>query len=660
MHEHGGGKGNEGAPSGPTVVLIGQPNVGKSVIFGRLTGKYAVVSNYPGTSVEVTTGQLRIGEKTFTVIDTPGINSLHPHSDDERVTRDILLERQPDVIVQVADAKNLSRALTLTSQLLECGRPLVLCLNMSDEAEQAGVHIDTRELSRLLGIEVIPTVAPEGEGLAALKRALLVPRTGTPLIAYGREIEKGLARIGALLPEHAGCARALGLMFLAGEPGLEAWAARTYGAETLANIRAIAAETGGRLVQLPEMVILKTRRARVQIIVTRHLRQAARGRSPLAETLGRWTREPATGIPIFIVVMFALYYFVGLIGAGVLVNLLEKDLFAGHVNPLVVRLFALVPWPFFQRMFAGEFGLITMGLTYALALVLPIVGTFFLAFGLLEDSGYLPRLAIMSNRLFRLIGLNGKAILPMVLGLGCDTMATMTARILESRKERFIVTLLLALGVPCSAQLGVILGLANFISLRGFALIILAVGGSMLLVGWLASRFVPGAPSDFIFEIPPLRLPRLGNIAMKTWLRIVWFLREATPLFLMGTLALFLAAESGLLGLLERGLAPLIQGWLSLPVETTKVFILGFLRRDYGAAGLFALATANPPRLSVNQTVVALTVITLFVPCVANFLVIIKEQGIKRALAIIGFITPFSFVVGGLINWTLILFGIKL
>ena len=182
----------------------------------------------------------------------------------------------------------------------------------------------------------------------------------------------------------------------------------------------------------------------------------------------------------------------------------------------------------------------------------------------------------------------------------------------------------------------------------------------MLLVGWLASRFVPGAPSDFIFEIPPLRLPRLGNIAMKTWLRIVWFLREATPLFLMGTLALFLAAESGLLGLLERGLAPLIQGWLSLPVETTKVFILGFLRRDYGAAGLFALATADPPRLSVNQTVVALTVITLFVPCVANFLVIIKEQGIKRALAILGFITPFSFFVGGMINWALTLFGIKL
>ena len=184
-------------------------------------------------------------------------------------------------------------------------------------------------------------------------------------------------------------------MFLAGEPGLEAWAARTYGAEALASIRAIAAETGARLVQLPEMVILKTRRARVQIVVTRDLRQAARGRSRLAETLGRWTREPATGIPIFIVVMLGLYYFVGLIGAGVLVGLLEGDLFGEHINPLVMRLFALVPRPFFYRMFAGEFGLITMGLTYALALVLPIVGTFFIAFGLLEDSGYLPRLAIL-------------------------------------------------------------------------------------------------------------------------------------------------------------------------------------------------------------------------------------------------------------------------
>jgi ferrous iron transport protein B len=304
MHEHR----HERVPgSGPTVVIVGQPNVGKSVIFGRLTGKYAVVSNYPGTSVEVTTGQLRVGERSFTVVDTPGVNSLHPHSDDERVTRDILLERRPEVIVQVADAKNLTRALTLTSQLLEFGRPLVLCLNMIDEAEQAGVRIDVPELSRLLGITVIPTIAPEGEGLAALKRALLAPRTGTLIVRYGRVIEERLERIATLLPRHRDCARGLGLMFLAGEPGLEAWVGRTYGAETLASVRAIAAESSTRLVQPPEMVILKTRRARVQIIVDRHLRQGGRSGSRLAETLGRWTREPATGIPIFLAVMLGLY-----------------------------------------------------------------------------------------------------------------------------------------------------------------------------------------------------------------------------------------------------------------------------------------------------------------------------------------------------------------
>jgi ferrous iron transport protein B len=257
--------------------------------------------------VEVTTGHLQVGERSFTVIDTPGINSLHPHSDDERVTRDILLERQPEVVVQVADAKNLTRALTLTSQLLEFGRPLVLCLNMIDEAEQAGVRIDVPELSRLLGITVIPTIAPEGEGLAALKRALLAPRTGTLIVRYGRVIEERLERIATLLPRHRDCARGLGLMFLAGEPGLEAWVGRTYGAETLASVRAIAAESSTRLVQPPEMVILKTRRARVQIIVDRHLRQGGRSGSRLAETLGRWTREPATGIPIFLAVMLGLY-----------------------------------------------------------------------------------------------------------------------------------------------------------------------------------------------------------------------------------------------------------------------------------------------------------------------------------------------------------------
>jgi ferrous iron transport protein B len=646
--------------AGPTAVLVGQPNVGKSVIFGRLTGKYANVSNYPGTTVEVSAGVITLGDRKFNIIDTPGVNSLHPHSEDERVTRDILLEKRPDVIIQVADTKNISRALVLTSQLLEFGLPLILCLNMADEADQVGIAIRQEELSDTLGIDVIRTVAPEGEGMTKLTSAILSPRRGDARTRFSPFMERHIDAVGSLLEDHRHCARALSLMLLGGEPGLEEWVGCTYGSETLAAVRGHIDEVNRRFVRPTGLIILKTRQAEVRKLTNRVVEQGLHRRSRLAELLGKWTREPLTGFPIFLVVMLALYYFVGKIGAGVFVDFLEGDVFGRYVNPAAERLVSQVPWEFFQRMMVGDYGLVTMGLTYAVAIVLPIVGTFFLAFGLLEDSGYLPRLAIMSNRLFRVIGLNGKAILPMVLGLGCDTMATMTARILETRKERLIVTILLALGVPCSAQLGAILGLTMHVSTAGFLTVALVVFAQLVLVGFVASRVLPGRKADFIFEIPPLRFPRLSNIVVKTYLRVVWFLREAIPLFLLGTLFLFLAAESGLLVVMEKILSPLTTGWLSLPPEVTWVFILGFLRRDYAAAGLYNLVRTDPPVLDANQVVVALVVITLFVPCIANFLVMVKEQGAKKAVAIVGFILPFAFFVGGLLNWALRLLHIRL
>jgi ferrous iron transport protein B len=641
-------------------VLVGQPNVGKSVIFGRLTGKYANVSNYPGTTVEITTGTVSLGERTFTVIDTPGVNSLHPHSEDERVTRNILLDRRPDVIIQVAATKNITRALILTSQLLEFGLPLILCLNMSDEADQAGIGIRYKELSRLLGIDVIRTVAPEGEGLAALKKAILSPSAGAPQATFSPYIERRVDAVSALLDSHGYCSRSLSVMLLSGDPDLRKWVECAYGEETRKRIGTIVREVERHFRQPTSLIVMKTRQAEVKRLVSRIVKKGERRHSFLGELLGRWTREPATGFPIFILVMMGLYYLVGAIGAGVFVDFLEGTVFGGYINPAVISLVDHIPWKFFREMLVGDYGLITMGLTYAIAIVLPIVGMFFLAFGVLEDSGYLPRLAIMSNRLFRVIGLNGKAILPMVLGLGCDTMATMTARILETRKERLIVTILLALGVPCSAQLGAILGLTMHVSTAGFVTVALVVFSQLIIVGYAAARILPGSQSDFIFEIPPLRMPRISNIVVKTYLRVIWFLREAIPLFLIGTLLLFLAAESGLLSILEKALSPITTGWLSLPPEITWIFILGFLRRDYAAAGLFDLVRVDPPVLTANQVVVALVVITLFVPCIANFLVMAKEQGIKKALAIVAFILPFAFLIGGLLNLFLTVFNITL
>jgi ferrous iron transport protein B len=288
--------------------------------------------------------------------------------------------------------------------------------------------------------------------------------------------------------------------------------------------------------------------------------------------------------------------------------------------------------------------------------VLPIVGTYFIAFGFLEDSGYLPRLSVMMNRVFKAMGLNGKAVLPMVLGLGCDTMATMTARILDSRKERIIVTLLLALGVPCSAQLGVILAMLGGISLGAAGIWLAVVIGTVFLVGYLSAKVIPGQASDFLLEMPPLRKPLLGNIIIKTLARLEWYLREAVPLFFLGTFLLFVMDLLGILAWIESAAAPVIQTFLGLPREATAAFIMGFLRRDYGAAGLFLLAREG--QLDTIQTLVSLVVITLFMPCIANFFMIIKEQGWRIALGMAVFILPFALLLGGILNWTLRLLNV--
>jgi ferrous iron transport protein B len=289
-----------------------------------------------------------------------------------------------------------------------------------------------------------------------------------------------------------------------------------------------------------------------------------------------------------------------------------------------------------------------MALTYAIAIVLPIVGCFFLIFGLMEDAGYLPRLAVMSNRIFKTVGLNGKAVLPMVLGLGCDTMATMTARILETEKDRTVVTLLLALGVPCSAQLGVILGMFSGLPISYFMIWIGLILIILFVVGYLATRVIPGESSDFIMEIPPLRIPQLSNVMVKTLARIEWYLKEAVPLFILGTLILFVLHKANILILLEKVTTPLIVYCLGLPAKVTEAFIIGFLRRDYGAAGLFVLAKDG--QLNPHQILVSLVTITLFIPCIAQFFMMVKERGLKKAIWLSVVIFPIAFGVGGMLN----------
>jgi ferrous iron transport protein B len=277
---------------------------------------------------------------------------------------------------------------------------------------------------------------------------------------------------------------------------------------------------------------------------------------------------------------------------------------------------------------------------------------------MLEDSGHLPRLAIMVNRIFKTIGLNGKAVLPMVLGLGCCTMATLTTRILETKKERIIVTFLLALAIPCSAQLGVIMGMLSSISPMATLIWVGVLVVVLFLAGYLASIIVPGDPSDFILELPPIRMPKLKNIFMKTIGRIEWYLKEAVPLFVLGTLILFTADKTMLLKLVEKAGSPIVVNLLGLPPKTTEAFLIGFLRRDYGAAGLFTMQKAG--LLTPVQVLVSVVTITLFVPCIAQFFVTIKERGMKTAVIMLCIVFPFAVLTGAVLNFGLNAFGITL
>lgn len=632
------------------VVLIGNPNVGKSALFGALTGTYVTVSNYPGTTVEVTHGQATLDGRRTSVLDTPGTASLLPASEDERVTRDILLRAEAQAVVLVGDAKNLERTLCLAAQLAEARVPFVLCLNMMDEAEAQGLRVDLALLARRLGVEVVPTVAVRHQGLGRLREALSRARTSGVRPEYPAALEQAAREAERLMPAAPLGPRALALMVLAGDETLAPWLRARLEPAQLAALDELR-ERVRRAFPQPIAFVVNEARLRE---ATRLAQGAAGGRpasahGALRARLDRLTLHPRLGYVVLAAVLVAAYEFVGVFGAGTLVGLLEEDFFGGFFNPALTRLVhAAVPWTLVQDLFVGPYGLVTMALTYALALVLPIVGTFFIAFGLLEDSGYLPRLAVMSNRLFKSMGLNGKAVLPMVLGLGCDTMATLTTRVLETRKERLIVIVLLALGVPCSAQLAVILAMLGGLSPRALILWVAIVVGVIVLVGRLAALVLPGRGSDFVLELPPLRLPRAGNIAVKTLARIEWYLKEAVPLFVLGTLILFVADRVGLLAVAQRAAEPVVSGWLSLPKEVAGPFIAGFLRRDFGAAGLYHMAQDGT--LSHAQILVAAVTITLFIPCIANFFMIVKERGWRTATAIAAFIFPFALLVGAALS----------
>lgn len=640
--------------TGGSIALFGHPNVGKSVLFQRLTGRYTTVSNYPGTTVSVARGSA-LAVADAAVIDTPGIVAFPPRAEDEQVAAHVLLHESLRAIVQVGDAKNLRRTLLLTLQLLETRVPMALALNMMDEAGERGVVIDREALSERLAIPVAATVATRGDGVADLTDAIHLARRSSFRVVYPADVEAAIDEIRPLLPESPVDGLALALFWLSGDETTEAWIRESLDEETLQELAGVRERLDRVLAEPLSSVVQRVRLAQVDRLAAEVLRESAERRRGFGVRLGEVATHRLWGWPVLAAVLYATYWFVGVLGAGRLVGLLEEDLFGSIVNPWVVeKAYAFLP-TFFADLIAGEFGLWTMGMTYALALILPIVTTFFLVFSVLEDSGYLARLAVVSNRAFTVLGLNGKAVLPMVLGLGCVTMATLTTRTLESRRDRLLATLLLALAVPCSAQLGVVLGMLAAISFTATLIWAGVVLGVLFAVGAIAARLIPGERSTLVVELPPLRLPVVSNVLVKTAARLEWYLREVVPIFLAGTAGLFALDRLGGLPALIRAGEPLVSGWLGLPQEASAAFLLGFLRRDFGATGLFAMESAGS--LTAQQVVVAMVTITLFVPCIASVLIIARERGARTAAAIMAVVFPLAFLVGGLLSRALVATG---
>ncbi len=642
------------------IALVGSPNTGKSVMFHNLTGSYATVSNYPGTTVEVTRGKGKIGNLEVEIVDTPGTYALLPITEDERVARSILIKERPDIVLQLVDAKNLERMLPFTFQLIEAGLPLILDLNMIDEAEKLGIKIDVKRLEEELGIPVATTVATSRRGMENVKEKIsnYFKNEQTRKPQYNKPIESALEMILKLLSEdYILSKRAIGLLIL--QDDHEIWElVKSRETRNIKHIEKVVEEIRQKYSQPINYVVNRKRVWEAKQIAAKVVTNPPELKTSAKERLSRLMINPITGIPIlFIILYFGLYQFVGVFGAQTLVDFLEGEIFEGYFNPFVTHLFeTYIQYVPIQELFVGEYGIITLGVRYAIALILPIVGTFFIAFSIIEDTGYLPRMALLVDRVFKKIGLNGRAVIPMTLGLGCGTMATIVTRTLETKRERVIATILLALAIPCSAQLGVLFAImaGNPTALLIWAFVVVLI---FLLVGFIASRLMPGERPGFYMEIPPLRMPKISNVFMKTYTRIEWYFKEVFPLFILASILIWIGQITGIFDLIINAFVHPVQ-WIGLPSEAATAVLFGFFRRDYGAAGLFDLQQAGV--LSGIPLVVAAVTLTLFVPCVAQFSVTIKERGIKTALAIALFIFPFAFLIGFLLNQILTFVGVQL
>jgi len=552
---------------------------------------------------------------------------------------------EPSAILLVADAKNLRRSLALFIAAAQFRIPILVALNMEDEARQKGLSVDVGRLSAELGVEVIVTNAAEGRGVQEVARRLTEPLVSPRPFELPETMESAVARLAQLCEGLFSAPRGAGLLLLMRDPVAWRLARDRLSSEQLAEATGLveAARSG----DTPQEVLLTNMlHQEADRVVERVVGRTSPGRQ-LWEWFGHWSQHPAVGLVIAVAVLAGLYLFVGVLGATLVVDWLNESLFEGLLVPFFDGLMAKLPWPLVaEAVMDRDFGLLPTGLFLAFGVVFPVLLFFYFSFAILQDSGYLARLSVLLDRLLRLIGLNGKGVVPLAMGFSCVTMALITTRLLESKKERIIASLLLMLTVPCAPLLSVMLVILATLPISATVTVFGIIGLQVLLAGTLASKLMPGRGTDFIMELPPMRLPRPARVMRLTLRQTFLFMREAVPYFVLATFGLFVFNKIGGLTLLKEITSPFMEGLLGLPDATVQVFIKTFIRRENGATELDHLRG----RFSNLQLVVTLLIMTFMAPCVNAVLVLYKERGAAVGTIILAGVSAYAVAVGAVVN----------
>jgi ferrous iron transport protein B len=569
------------------ILLVGNPNVGKSALFSRLTGTHIITSNYPGTTVGFTKGYLKLGGVQAEIIDVPGTYSLEPSSRAEEVAVQML--KDADIIINAVDATNLERNLNLTLQLLERRIPMIVALNMWDDTRHRGITIDTTKLEELLGVPVVPTVGVTGQGIRELVGRLSEARVPPNVRTYSSSDERW-ARVGDIVGQ-------------------------------------------------------------VQLLSHRH--------HTWYENLEDASSHPVWGIIIALLVLFGTFWFVRFVGEGI-INYVASPLFGLLWTPVLMKLSVVLGGGgFWHNILVGQliggqidytqsFGFLSTGLYIPLAEVLPYVFAFYLVLGILEDVGYLPRLAVLMDTIMHRLGLHGYAIIPTILAFGCNVPGILATRVLESRKQRFIAMTLISIAVPCAALQAMIIGVVGNPGAGGgigyVAIVYASLFIAWIVTGIILNRTVRGFNPELLIEIPPYRLPPWRIIGQKLWLRVSSFIREALPIILGTVLVVSILYTLGVFHAIGNIAAPVLTGLWGLPKDTIAALLVGFLRKD---AAMGMLGTLG---LTAKQLVISGTILAMFFPCVATFVMLAREMGARDLLKAIGIMLAAVLVMGSLQN----------